>query len=1006
TLTGSSVGNTTLTGANQINTLGSFSAANLSLTNAQGLAVNGPLTVPGALSLTTTSGGLSLNTDLSAGAITLDTAADLDLTKNLSATTVSLTSGGAIDQNGGVITAGTLTGSSVGNTTLTGANLIDTLGSFSAANLSLINAQGLAVNGPLTVPGALSLTTTSGGLSLNTDLSAGAITLDTAADLDLTKNLSATNVALTSGGAITQSGGVIIAGTLTGSSTGDTTLTGANLIDALGSFSAANMSLQNAQSLSVTGAVSTVGGTGAIALTTTSGSLGVRHALSGGTIALAAAGDLLLADNIAALDVSLISGGDLAQTGGIIQASTLSGSAAGSATLQQANKVATLGDFAATAGLAFANSQSLRVGGSVDGGSATRLATSAGSLSIDGRVLGDGIQLAGQDGLLINGAVDAGAGELDLSSMGGTITEAASGSVIAGSLSGSSFGDTTLTGANQVATLGNFTSGGNFSLRDLRTLTVNSPLSINAGNGDLALSTVGTGSDLILATDLQGGKVTLVSGRDIKQAGSGLRAVSLTGSAGRDVLLTGSNHVSTLGDFSAASFNLTNAQNLAVGGTVATGSGALQLATTSGALSVTGALEGGAVSLASAGDLALDGGVTADVLALQSGGAIGQGASGVITANSLSGQSIGSTTLEGANRVGALGSFSADGLRFANAVGFSVTGPVDGGSATTLTTTAGDLLLQGEVRGATTTLRSAGAITESGSGIVVADQLTGRASGIATLAGANRVGTLGAFDAAGLNLSNAGTLVIAGPVVVSGTTRLATTTGDLHVDGSIDSSVLRLESAGAISEGNGGVITAGTLSGSAAGITTLGTRAQPIANHVDTLGNFSSPAGFSFTNAQTLTLASVQGSTFTIDAGHAALYLGITGGDLLQSGETPMYDGAGTFFSSGRMGTALAPLYVIGDSAQVIADVGVPPAYFYALDRQGNFLPLTGDLSFNVPTSLFFGKAQNGNGRGDAYIDPSVISANYRSFGIVPSGILLPEDQQQCQPELEDCSDE
>jgi hypothetical protein len=430
------------------------------------------------------------------------------------------------------------------------------------------------------------------------------------------------------------------------------------------------------------------------------------------------------------------------------------------------------------------------------------------------------------------------------------------------------------------------------------------------------------------------------------------------------------------------------------------------LTTTAGTLSVAGALNGGAVSLASAGDLALGGQVTANALTLQSGGAISQGTGGVITANSVSGQSIGSTALEGANRVGALGSFSADGLRFASAAGFTVTGPIDGGSATTLTTTAGDLLLQGEVRGATTTLQSAGAITESGSGIVVADQLTGRATGIATLNGANRVAALGAFNAGGLSLSNAGTLAVGGPLVVGGSTTLATTTGDLHVDGAIDSSVLRLESAGAISEGAGGVITAGTLSGSAAGITTLGTRAQPIANHVGTLGNFSSPAGFSFTNAQTLTLASVAGSSFTIDAGHAALYLGVTGGDLLQSGQTPLYDGAGTFFSSGKMGTALDPIYVIGDSGQVIADVGAPPAYFYAVDRQGNILPLTGDLSFNVPTSLFFGKAQNGNGRGDAYIDPSVISANYRSFGIVPSGILLPEDQQQCQPELEDCSSE
>jgi fibronectin-binding autotransporter adhesin len=119
-----------------------------------------------------------------------------------------------------------------------------------------------------------------------------------------------------------------------------------------------------------------------------------------------------------------------------------------------------------------------------------------------------------------------------------------------------------------------------------------------------------------------------------------------------------------------------------------------------------------------------------------------------------------------------------------------------------------------------------------------------------------------------------------------------------------------------------------------------------------------------------------------------------------------MYDGLGTFSATGKIGSPDLPIYVIGAGDQTVAMVGAPPAYFYAVDRQGNILPLVGDLSVNVPTSLFTSRAQNANNRGDAYIDPSVISANYRSFGIVPSGILLPEDQQRCQPELEDCSNE
>ena len=64
----------------------------------------------------------------------------------------------------------------------------------------------------------------------------------------------------------------------------------------------------------------------------------------------------------------------------------------------------------------------------------------------------------------------------------------------------------------------------------------------------------------------------------------------------------------------------------------------------------------------------------------------------------------------------------------------------------------------------------------------------------------------------------------------------------------------------------------------------------------------------------------------------------------------------------------------------------------------GCALPVVGAPNVNVPTSALTSRAQSGNNHGDAYIDPSVVTANYRSFGIVPSGILLPPDQQDCQP--------
>jgi len=146
----------------------------------------------------------------------------------------------------------------------------------------------------------------------------------------------------------------------------------------------------------------------------------------------------------------------------------------------------------------------------------------------------------------------------------------------------------------------------------------------------------------------------------------------------------------------------------------------------------------------------------------------------------------------------------------------------------------------------------------------------------------------------------------------------------------------------------------------------------------------------------------VAGSAFTVNAGTSPFYLSVTHGDLFQLGTTPLYDGIGVWGSTGRLGSSSQPIYVVGTGLQNIANVGLPPAYFYAVDSSGNLLPLGGGFAINVPTASGAGSAQNGN-HGDSYIDPSVITANYRSYGIVPSGVRLPPDQQSgCDPDQPD----
>jgi hypothetical protein len=1165
TLTGSSQGDTVLDGANLVDTLDNFSAANFTLVNAQGLATTGALTTTGgtgSISLTTSSGALSLGSNLSGGAISLDSADSLALAKDITGTTVELiSSGGGISQSAGIITAGTLsgsaadgvalgqlnqvaalgnfdaagfsltngaalvvsgvvdggsstalttttgnltvngtlkgtavtltsaaaigeggsgvieastlTGSSQGDTLLGGANLVDTLDSFDAANFTFVNAQDLAANGALTTAGdagTISLKTSSGTLSVNSDLTSAAVALSSADDLALTHDIDASSVSLAAGGDISQGSTVITAGTLTGQSTGTTVLDGANLVGTLGSFKAADFSLVNAAGLSVNGPLQITSPSGGVSLTTTSGILTVNSVLSAGAVSLDSAGSLALAHEVSGGLVTLASGGNISQTAsGKLTATTLTGHSAGSTTLNgSGNKIGTLGSFTA-AGFGLTNSQSLSVAGPVNGGASTSLATTAGNLAINGAVngtttafdvagnltqgaggvitattlrgtaggavtlggnnridtLGDfsaagfslknvqdltvagpvnggaSVGLATTGNLVINGTLTGATTTLDVT---GAISEASAGGIVAATLNGDTTGAVSLTGNNRIGALGDF-SAAYLNLGNAQSLTV-------AGTVDGGTSTTltTTSGDLTINGALKGTAVKLDSAAAIGQGSHGvITAATLTGRSTGVTALNGANRIGTLGSFDAAGFDLTNAQALAVNGplTIANG-GRLHLTTSSGLLSVNTALRGGDVALDSAGDLTLTQAVQGDTVALVSGGNISQTASGIVTAGTLTGRSAGSTMLDPVNQVDALGSFSANGFDLASDRTLTVIGPVDGGDHVNLITTHGDIIINGLVSGTRTTLTSAGAINQGSTGGIAASTLNGSSAGATALDGnGNRVATLEAFKAAGFSFTNGQSLIVAGPINGGARTTLTTTRGgDLSIEGAVQGGVTTLVSAGAINEGAGGKLTADTLTGSAAGMVTLGDAAHPLANYIGTLGGFAAPAGFSLTNAQTLTLASVNGSKYSVDAGTSSTYLSVINGDLLQADQAPLYNGVGVWASTGHIGVAGAPIYVVGDDAQVIVPGGISPAYFYAVDRQGNILPLTGGSSINVPTSALTSRAQNTNRHTDSYIDPSVISANYRAFGIVPTGLLLPPDQQRCAPDAMDCDDE
>src|SRR5205814_7515607 len=191
-------------------------------------------------------GNLTLGTSLSGG---LTLGRDITASGN----TVTLNSVGSITQSSGIITAATLTGSSVGGAVLNDANLLATFGRWSNTGsglLSITNAQALATAGTINSAGNLTLTTTAGGLTLGGDVTA-----------------SGNTVTLTSAGTITQSSGIITAGTLTGGSVGNATFGQTNAIANLGAFATGNgnLSLNDSIGLNITGVVNA--GTGNLGLT-------------------------------------------------------------------------------------------------------------------------------------------------------------------------------------------------------------------------------------------------------------------------------------------------------------------------------------------------------------------------------------------------------------------------------------------------------------------------------------------------------------------------------------------------------------------------------------------------------------------------------------------------------------------------------------------------------------------------------------------------------------------
>jgi filamentous hemagglutinin family protein len=781
------------------------------------------------------------------------------------------------------------------NVVLSASNLLTVNGTAATGGAAVVSLPNHALTlsvGPIGAidiqPGA-SLTATNITLSGGSAVIAGALTGTVSVALNAIGNQTETETAQPS------PTGSITTPLLSGVSFGTVSLTGSNQVQTLGTFTAAN----------------------GFALTNTYPTLNVTGTVDGGpSLSISNTGSLTIAGTISAPTgaglMSLNGTAGITQTGaGTLLATTLTGSAgSGAANFgAAANIVPNLGAFTAAGGITLADiTPTLTVTGAVSGGT--------------------GVSLTNTGALVINNPV-SGTGTVNLVAVG--ISQSAAGIITAGTLTGSAgTGAAALaTATNDVTNLGPFTATTGFTLLDsVPALTV-----VGAVNGGTTVGLVNTTGSLAIDSGVTGpGAVTLDAATGITQTAAGIiTATSLTGSAGSGAadLSAAPNVVPLLGPFTAT-----------------TGFAFNDVTPT---LTVAGAVNGGTgVSLTNTGNLVINNPVSGTGTVTLDANGISQSGAGVVTAGTLTGSAgNGAASLANAtNLVTNLGPFTA-GAGFAlqdNVPALTVVGAVNGGPSVNIANNGGSLAINSGVTASGTVTLNADGITQSAAGVIAANTLTGSAGAGAGDLGAasNVVANLGPFSAStGLTFNDAtGALTVVG-AVNGGTGVALTNTGSLFISAPVTGTGTVDLVADGISQTAGGVITAGTLTGSAGG---GAASLAAAANLVTDLGPFTAATGFTLSdNVPGLTvIGAVNGGTLVSIANTGDLTNNsrvtatnavtlTAGGDLTQAGQVTAGTDASLTATNGTLtqsGTVTA-----GDAITLLAGLDL---------NQGGTLTATG----------------------------------------------------------------
>ncbi len=884
--------------ANEIAMLGGLKAGTtIDVLSAVALTVAGAVEAQARVALTGTAAGDEALRVAGTGAVrALGAGGDVTLTTTLGGIalagtleapgTLKLDSAGVLKQTGGTAQGGVLTVTALGAATQgAGARLEAT-----ASDLT-ITAASFELAGTLEAARDAFVTASAGAGRLKGSVEARDVVLNTGASLTIESGagITATRlVTLRSGGgapvqgkvaadrnivvdgavsagttlAITADGtagggGTLTAATLTGATGGDAAFTGANQLKGLGAFAAGDtFRLTNAQGLTVTGPVSAL----KLAVLDVAGTLKIE---AGAALAL----------NAPTLDLKATA---IEQVGGAIATDALNARSGGAITLDQpGNAIRGIGAIEGT-DVAIRTTTAVDVNGTIAVGS-LKLAAGGDIVQTGGSVTATGearlgsatrIELKGGTIGAADVVLDADGGEIRQS--GGTLgwtklaTLEASGAIVqtGGQLDGGADGELRLSAgtgvsltnaANVVPKLGTATATAGIALAtagDMRVVGA-----VNAGAAGALVLDIG-GALSLDAVRIEGGTATLNAGLKTTTAG-------IVQAKGGDLDFAGLVTLDTKGG--AAPFR-TGAIEL--NGRLAAGAARLRSggAVTQGADGVI-ALKG-ALELAASGDVVLDGAVSAASAALTTAG-LRQAAGGTMAFKGPFDLTAGGNVVLNGSVSATAATLQAVGLSQAAGGTMAFTGPL-------VLTATGDVVLDGSVSATSATLETVGLRQAAGGTMAFTGPLTIKAGGDVALDGTVSA-TSAALTTAGLSQAAGGTMAFAGPLTLKAG-------GDVVLNGAVGGSEATLTTVG-LTQGSGGdLAVAGPLTIRASGDARLDGRIRDA-----TTGDLA--AAGSLTQAETgqmdfagaLTLKAGGGMTLDgkVRASEIAL---IVGGDFAQGG--------------------------------------------------------------------------------------------------------------------------